>query len=81
MVAAVQSVDRKLLFIPMIFILLRMWGTLQFFYSLIISKHLQCGCVPTNLHIGFLVFGYLHVSHVFITVGVSSEGEILPVGS
>lgn len=60
MAAAVQGVDRKLTFIPVMFILLRMWGTLQFFYGLIISKHIQCGCVHKDLRAGFVFFGYMH---------------------
>jgi len=37
LVAVVQKADRRLTLIPVIFILLRIWGTIQFFYSLIVS--------------------------------------------
>jgi len=38
LVAVVQKADRRLTLIPVIFILLRIWGTIQFFYSIIVSR-------------------------------------------
>ena len=38
--AAISSLDRKLIWIPLVFILLRMWGTLRFFISFAAS----CRC-------------------------------------
>eukprot|EP00731_Ephydatia_muelleri_P014841 Em0008g561a len=38
-VAMIQQVDRKLLFIPIVFILLRIWGTLEFIFTEVYSKY------------------------------------------
>ena len=42
MKAAFYNVDQKLLWIPIVFLLLRMWGTLRFFISLARSCHYIC---------------------------------------
>ena len=38
LVAAVRKADSKLVFIPVMFVLLRMWGTIQFFYAVALPK-------------------------------------------
>ena len=88
MAAAVQGVDRKLTFIPVMFILLRMWGTLQFFYGLIISKHIQCGCVHKDLRAGFVFFGYMHVRSLYcvytpaiVAVALQIVASVIPINS
>ena len=70
-VVAVLKADRKLTSIPVMFILLRIWGTIQFFYSIAVSPHL-CKvppeyphhipvCAPWGVFVGFMVLGYLQV--------------------
>ena len=56
------QVESRLLAIPVIFILLRMWGTIQFFFSMAVANHVNDGCVPKNIHIAFFVLGILQVS-------------------
>ena len=54
-------VEMRLLAIPILYVVCRMWGTLQFFYSLGASPHIHNGCVSRDLHIVFLLFGYFQV--------------------
>ena len=42
---AMIHLDQKLIFIPLVFILLRMWGNLRFFISFAPSCHAPCGDV------------------------------------
>ena len=55
------QVESRLLAIPIFFILLRMWGTIQFFFSLAVADQEKDGCVPNNIHIAFFVLGILQV--------------------
>ena len=55
------QVEKRLLPIPLLFILLRMWGTLQFFYSLAVATTNHDGCMPHKVQTGFVVFGILQV--------------------
>lgn len=41
-----MEVKQRLLLIPIVFILLRMWGTIQFFYSLANADQNNDGCIP-----------------------------------
>ena len=41
-----SEVKQRLLLIPIVFIVLRMWGTIQFFYSLATANQNQYGCIP-----------------------------------
>ena len=71
--ASVQKADRKLTFIPIMFIFLRIWGTIQFFYSIIVSPYLYLckvppvyphhtpACAPWDVFVGFMILGYLQV--------------------
>ena len=61
LVTAVQKADRKLTFIPIIFIFLRIWGTIQFFYSIGVPTCANGQCVPQWVFNGYLVLGYLQV--------------------
>ena len=70
--AVVEKVERRLIFIPGFFLALRIWGTVQFFYSIGVSHHNDNGCIPKGIHIGFQILGYLQVrkkilihNHVF----------------
>ena len=53
-------VERRLLAIPVLYIICRMWGTLQFFFSLSVS--INEGCVSPQLHLAFRLFGFFQVS-------------------
>lgn len=57
-VAAMRQVDQKLIFIPVVFLLLRVWGTLQFIVSFSISIH-HCYCVSHDAHIILSILAYL----------------------
>lgn len=45
-VAMIQQVDKKLLFIPIVFILLRMWGTLEFVLTELYSNYFCINSLP-----------------------------------
>eukprot|EP00731_Ephydatia_muelleri_P014851 Em0008g571a len=51
-VAMIQQVDRKLLFIPIVFILLRIWGTLEFIFTEVYSKYF---CTNSPAFLGVLL--------------------------
>ncbi len=59
-----QSINRKMTFIPVLFILLRIWGTIQYFYIYIESYRgkVQCGCVTQSTFWGLTILGYLQVN-------------------
>jgi G protein-coupled receptor 157 len=61
-------VDVRLLAIPILFIVCRMWGTLQFFFSLSVSSQIHHGCVTSAIHWAFRLFGY------FQAVGDGAQG-------
>lgn len=56
-----SEVKQRLLLIPIVFILLRMWGTLQFFYSLAVSHQNKDGCIPKTSQKVFLGFAIVQV--------------------
>ena len=60
-----RRVDKRLLAIPLLYIILRMWGTLQFFYSLAVAGTQkgtgQPGCIPPIVQVGYFIFGLLQV--------------------
>ena len=58
-----KTVDKRLLAIPILYIILRMWGTLQFFYSLAVAgtQNQQPGCIPQMVQVGYFIFGLLQV--------------------
>ena len=60
------GVESRLLAIPIIFILLRMWGTIQFFFSLAVADSIQNGGIPNSIHIVFFVLGILQVCNLAI---------------
>ena len=63
-----KATKQLLLFIPVVFILLRMWCTFQYFYTLHLANIAQNDgqCIPTGLKDGqlvlaiFQVFYYIH---------------------
>ena len=60
-VAMVENVEKRLLYIPLMFILLRIWGSIQFFFSLAVDDDNQKGCIPNVVHTVFFVLGILQV--------------------
>jgi len=61
MAPKVDTVEKRLLAIPLLYIFLRMWGTLQFFYSLGVSSTIHKGCIPKTVQIIFFILGILQV--------------------
>ena len=58
----VGRTERRLLAIPLLFLLLRVWGTLQFFFALGVSgRNHNPGCTSQDVHSIFIVFGILQV--------------------
>ena len=55
------QVEKRLLAIPLLYILLRMWGTLQFFFSLAMDHTNINGCIPAVVQKAYLAFGILQV--------------------
>ena len=64
LVALLRRSDKKLIAIPVLFVLLRMWGTLQFFYSLAVHNHVdEKVCTSSRgVHDGFIFFGVVQVN-------------------
>ena len=61
---AAEQAEKRLLYIPALFLLLRVWGTAQLFYSIGVSSDIQePGCIPHGIQIGFMIFGILQVSN------------------
>ena len=56
-----SEVKQRLLLIPIVFILLRMWGTIQFFYSLAVSSQNHNGCIPPLSRRVFLALAIVQV--------------------
>ena len=58
-----ENVERRLKFIPIIFLLLRIWGTIQFFVSIALEAiHPDDReCIPHGFHVVFVVLGILQV--------------------
>ena len=54
-------IERRLLAIPLLYLLLRIWGTLQFFYSLGASRYQVGLCVPVNVQKAYAFFGIMQV--------------------
>ena len=60
---ATEQAEKRLLYIPALFLLLRVWGTTQFFYSIGVSRYKEedPGCIPIGIHTGFMILGILQV--------------------
>ena len=56
-----NEVKQRLLLIPIVFILLRMWGTIQFFFSLATSSQNHNGCIPPTSRKVFLILAIVQV--------------------
>ena len=60
--SATEQAEKRLLYIPALFLLLRVWGTTQFFYSIGVSHFKKDpGCIPIGIHTGFMILGILQV--------------------
>jgi len=59
-----MHVESRLLAIPIIFVMLRIWGTIQFIISITTSSMIMShnGCISVGLLPTFKVFGILQVS-------------------
>ena len=58
----VMHVETRLLLIPVIFILLRIWGTLQFLFAIGTSAKInKAHCLPKPIQVTFQVLGILQV--------------------
>ena len=55
------KVNKILTVIPVLFIILRAWSTVQYIYTNSIAKYHHNGCIPTTLKAGYLTFGILQV--------------------
>lgn len=66
-ISTMQRADKKLTFIPVVFIFLRIWGTLQFFYATGIAHLTYYGCVPEQYGLGFTILAYIQVCMYTLT--------------
>lgn len=55
--------ERKMIYIPAIFLLLRIWGTAEFFLNIgmQLSYPMKDGCILKSFHTANVVLGYLQV--------------------
>ena len=60
---AIRQIDQKLIFIPVMFFLLRVWGTIQFIVLSAVSVH-HCACVSHDAYITLYILSYLQVSQL-----------------
>lgn len=64
---SMKQIESKLFLIPFAFILLRMWGTLQFFFSIIVFHggpslvDKKTGCVPDSVFYTYKVLALFQV--------------------
>ena len=65
-VIATESVEKRLLYIPLVFIFLRIWGSIQFFFSIAVGDQNRDGCIPNWIHTVFLVLGILQVMTLYM---------------
>ena len=68
LVSAVRKADSKLVFIPVMFVLLRMWGTIQFVYTFIIphTNSDTCTCIDGNFRGGLIFLGVMQVHNTLL---------------
>lgn len=81
--ALLNKVELKLYAIPFLFIFIRMWGTIQFIFSIIVSENGGIdsnGCVMSHkLYIAYFALAVLQVSrnHLSVTVRISTARAYL----
>ena len=59
------KVNKILTLIPLLFIILRIWSLVQYFYTISIAKRFPNGCVPPGLKAGYLTLGIIKVKSDF----------------
>lgn len=57
-----RHVEKRLLAIPLLFLVLRLWGTVQLFFALAVSRLITRGCVPPTILSIFVFLGVLQAS-------------------
>ena len=64
-----RKADSKLVFIPMVFVLLRLWGTVQFFYLLAVPLQIErCTCIEgTGYYHGLIFLGTMQARTLYST--------------
>lgn len=70
-------VEKRLLAIPLLYILLRVWGTLQFIFSIAVDHTNTYGCIPETVQRAYFVFGILQVRKCMYN-GTTQWQENLP---
>ena len=67
---------QTLVFIPILFILLRMWCTLQYFYVVYLANNAENNdwCIPVGLKDGHFVLGILQVIRVVNNLYLNFNG-------
>ena len=63
---SVKRIDHRLLVIPLVFVLLRIWGIIQFFFTHAISYHWDSGCIQLHWYYIRLALGILEVGSIYI---------------
>ena len=60
-----KQVEKKLYWIPVAFIILRMWGTLQFIFSIFVfatkAVNSTTGCVPKGIYYVYKILAVIQV--------------------
>lgn len=69
---SMKRIDQRLIVIPLVFILLRIWGTIQFFFTLAASYHWDDGCFSNYYHYPHLVLGIMEVIMTMVRI-ISDE--------
>ena len=61
LLAILRRSDKKLIAVPILFVLLRCWGTIHFFFSMIVDRYVHNGCTSAVLAYIFMVLGVMQV--------------------
>ena len=64
LVTQIGRSESRLIYVPGVFLLLRMWGTIQFVYSLGVSEQNENGCILNSVWSGFILLKVLQVEWV-----------------
>ena len=54
--------NRRFKYIPVFFLLLRIWGTVQLFYSIGMAGKNHDGCLPPGVQTGYFILGIVQVA-------------------
>ena len=61
----IEQAEKRLIYIPIVFLILRIWGTIQYFYSIGVSGRNHDGCIPHGVQIVFYLLGIVQVLIIF----------------